>query len=112
MSEAGNKLFVGNLPYSMGDEDLGEMFAQAGTVTSAHIMMDKMTGRSRGFGFVEMSSDDEAQKAIELTNGAEVDGRAIVVNIARPREERPPRRDFGGSRGPRREGGYNSRRDF
>lgn len=97
----------------MRDEDLGAMFAEAGTVTSAHIMMDKMTGRSRGFGFVEMSSDEEALKAIELTNGAEVDGRAIVVNIARPREERPPRRDFGGSRGPRRDfGGNRGGRDY
>lgn len=65
-------------------------------MTSARVMMDKMTGRSRGFGFVEMSSDEEAQKAITEFNNSEVDGRAIVVNIARPREERPPRREFGG----------------
>lgn len=113
-----NKLFVGNLPYQMQDADLGSMFAEAGTVLSAHIMMDKMTNRSRGFGFVEMSTDEEALKAIELTNGAEVEGRAIVVNIARPREERPPRRDFGGGgRPPRRDfggngGGHSSRRDY
>lgn len=108
-----NKLFVGNLPYSMRNEDLGELFAEAGTVLSATVMMDKMTGRSRGFGFVEMSTDDEAQKAIEVVNGKEVDGREIAVNVARPREERPPRRDFGGSRGPRRDnGGYRSHRDF
>lgn len=101
----------------MQDADLSSMFAEAGTVLSAHIMMDKMTNRSRGFGFVEMSTDEEALKAIELTNGAEVEGRAIVVNIARPREERPPRRDFGGGRPPRRDfggngGGHSSRRDY
>lgn len=108
-----NKLFVGNLPYSMQDDKLGEMFAEAGTVTSATIMIDKMTNRSRGFGFVEMSSDEEAQKAIELFDGADLDGRAIVVNVARPREERPPRRDFGGGgRGPRRDFGGRGGRDY
>lgn len=97
----------------MRNEDLGELFAEAGTVLSATVMMDKMTGRSRGFGFVEMSTDDEAQKAIEVVNGREVEGREIAVNVARPREERPPRRDFGGSRPPRRDnGGYRSHRDF
>ncbi|MFA5129566.1 MAG: RNA-binding protein [Patescibacteria group bacterium] len=114
-----NKLFVGSLPYRVSDEELSEFFSEAGTVTSAHVMMDKMTGRSRGFGFVEMSTDEEAQKAIEMFNDQEVDGRRIIVNVARPREERPAgggggRRDFGGggSRGPRREGGYNNRRDY
>lgn len=91
-----NKLFVGGLPYAVTDEELNEFFSQAGTVTSARVMMDKMTGRSRGFGFVEMSTDEEAQKAIEMFNNSEVDGRTIVVNVARPREERPPRREFGG----------------
>lgn len=105
-----NKLFVGNLPYVLRDAELGELFAEAGTVVSAQVMMDKMTGRSRGFGFVEMSTDEEAEKAIELMHGKEIEGRQMAVNIARPREDRPPRRDFGGSRGPRREGGY--RRDY
>ena len=87
------KLFVGGLPYAVRDEELNEFFSQVGTVTSARVMMDKMTGRSRGFGFVEMSTEEEAQKAIAEFNDSEVDGRKIVVNIARPREERPPRRD-------------------
>jgi len=100
-----NKLFVGGLPYAVTDEELSEFFSQVGTVSSAHVMMDKMTGRSRGFGFVEMSTDEEAQKAITEYDGSEVDGRKIVVNIARPREERP-RRDFGGS------GNGGGRRDF
>jgi RNA recognition motif-containing protein len=109
-----NKLFVGNLPYSTTDDKMNQMFSEAGTVTSATIMMDKMTGRSRGFGFVEMSTDEEAQKAIELLDGAEMDGRAIVVNVARPREDRPPRRDFGGGgRPPRRDfGGSRGGRDY
>ena len=89
-----NKLFVGGIPYAVGDEELAEFFAQAGTVVSAKVIMDKMTGRSRGFGFVEMSSEEEAKKAIEEFNGADVDGRKIVVNIAQPpREDRGPRRD-------------------
>jgi RNA recognition motif-containing protein len=110
-----NKLFVGGLPYAVTDEELSEFFSQVGTVSSAHVMMDKMTGRSRGFGFVEMSTDEEAQKAITEYDGSEVDGRKIVVNIARPREERP-RRDFGGNGGGRRDfGGHRDdrgRRDF
>jgi RNA recognition motif-containing protein len=82
-------LFVGNLPYSMDSKKLEEAFAQAGTVVSAKVIADKYSGRSRGFGFVEMSSDEEAKKAIEMLNGKDVDGRPLVVNEARPREERP-----------------------
>jgi len=83
------KLFVGSLPYSVTDQQLAELFAQAGTVESATVINDRMTGRSKGFGFVEMSSDEEANKAVSELNGKEMDGRAIVVNEARPREERP-----------------------
>ena len=93
----GNKLYVGNLAYSVRDESLHEAFSQFGTVTSAKVMMDRETGRSKGFGFVEMSSDPEAQSAINGMNGQALDGRAIVVNEARPREERPG--GFGGNRG-------------
>ncbi|SEL76523.1 RNA recognition motif. (a.k.a. RRM, RBD, or RNP domain) [Roseateles sp. YR242] len=85
----GNKLYVGNLAYSVRDETLQEAFSQFGTVTSAKVMMDRETGRSKGFGFVEMATDAEAQAAINGMNGQALDGRAIVVNIARPREERP-----------------------
>lgn len=81
-------LFVGNLPYSYDSAKLGELFATAGTVVSAKIISDKYSGRSRGFGFVEMSTDDEAKKAIELLNGKDVDGRPLVVNESRPREQR------------------------
>ena len=90
----GNKLYVGNLSYNIRDEDLQQAFAQYGTVSSAKVMMDRDTGRSKGFGFVEMGSDPEAQAAINAMNGQALDGRAIVVNEARPREERP-----GGFRG-------------
>ena len=90
----GNKLYVGNLAYSVRDESLLEAFGQFGTVTSAKVMMDRETGRSKGFGFVEMGSDAEAQSAINGMNGAALEGRAIVVNEARPREERG-----GGNRG-------------
>lgn len=82
-------LFVGNLPYSVDSNKLGEMFAAAGTVVSAKVISDKYSGRSRGFGFVEMSSDAETKKAIEMFNGKDIDGRALVVNEARPREDRP-----------------------
>ncbi len=92
----GNKLYVGNLAYSVRDESLHEAFAQFGQVTSAKVMMDRDTGRSKGFGFVEMGSDAEAQSAINGMNGQELDGRAVVVNEARPREERPG--GFGGGR--------------
>lgn len=82
-------LFVGNLPYSMDNARLQELFAQAGTVVSAKVITDKYSGRSRGFGFVEMSSDEEAKKAIEMYHNKDVDGRPLVVNEARPREDRP-----------------------
>ena len=90
----GNKLYVGNLSYNVRDDDLQQAFAQYGTVSSAKVMMDRDTGRSKGFGFVEMGSDPEAQAAINGMNGQALDGRAIVVNEARPREERPG--GFGG----------------
>ena len=93
----GNKLYVGNLSYNIRDEDLQQAFAQYGGVSSAKVMMDRDTGRSKGFGFVEMSSDAEAQAAINAMNGQALDGRAIVVNEARPREERPG--GFGGGGG-------------
>ncbi len=87
------KLYVGNLSYNVDDKQLEEAFASAGTVESATVVMDKMTGRSRGFGFVEMANDDEAQKAIEAMDGKDLDGRALKVNEARPMTDRP-RRDF------------------
>ena len=99
----GNKLYVGNLSYNIRDEDLQQAFAQYGGVSSAKVMMDRDTGRSKGFGFVEMSSDAEAQAAINAMNGQALDGRAIVVNEARPREERPG--GFGGGGGGRSGGG-------
>ncbi len=82
-------LFVGNLPYTTTSDQLAQMFAPAGTVVSAKVINDKYSGRSRGFGFVEMSSDEENKKAIEMFNGKDFEGRALVVNEARPREERP-----------------------
>ncbi|MDO8676712.1 MAG: RNA-binding protein [Candidatus Azambacteria bacterium] len=85
------KLYVGNLSYDMTEDSLRDTFSQAGTVDSAIIIKDKMSGRSKGFGFVEMSSDEEAGKAIEMLNGKELDGRALTVNEARPMEERPRR---------------------
>lgn len=83
------KLYVGGLPYSTGDQELKEAFEQAGAVSSAVIIMDKMTGRSKGFGFVEMTSDEEAQAAIDLWNGKDFGGRKLTVNEARPMEDRP-----------------------
>ena len=85
------KLYVGNLSYDMTEDALKDTFSQAGTVGSAIIIKDKISGRSKGFGFVEMSTDEEAQKAIEMLNGKEFDGRALTVNEARPMEERPRR---------------------
>jgi RNA recognition motif-containing protein len=99
----GNKLYVGNLAYSVRDESLQQAFGQFGTVTSAKVMMDRDTGRSKGFGFVEMGSDAEAQAAINGMNGQSLEGRAIVVNEARPREDRPG--GFGGGGGGRSGGG-------
>jgi hypothetical protein len=99
----GNKLYVGNLPYSVRDEDLQQSFGQFGAVTSAKVMMERDTGRSKGFGFVEMGSDAEAQAAINGMNGQSLGGRSVVVNEARPMEARPPRTGgFGGGGG----GGY------
>ena len=100
----GNKLYVGNLAYSVRDDSLLQAFSQFGTVTSAKVMMDRETGRSKGFGFVEMGTDAEAQAAINGMNGQPVDGRAVVVNEARPREERPG--GFGGGGGGGSRGGY------
>lgn len=96
----GNKLYVGNLPYSVRDEDLQQSFGQFGAVTSAKVMMERDTGRSKGFGFVEMASDAEAQAAINGMNGQSLGGRSVVVNEARPMEARPPRTGgFGGGGG-------------
>jgi RNA recognition motif-containing protein len=97
------KLFVGNLSFNTTENDLSDAFAAHGTVVEANLMMDRMSGRPRGFGFVTMSSPEEAQKAIDALNGQQLDGRALTVNIARPREERPA--GGGGGRGPRREFG-------
>jgi hypothetical protein len=99
----GNKLYVGNLAYSVRDDSLLQAFSQFGSVTSAKVMMDRETGRSKGFGFVEMGSDAEAQSAINGMNGQPIDGRAVVVNEARPREDRPG--GFGGGGGSRGGGG-------
>ena len=107
----GNKLYVGNLPYSVRDGDLEQAFGEFGVVTSAKVMMERDTGRSKGFGFVEMGSDDEAQAAINGMNGQPLGGRNVVVNEARPMEARPPRTGGGGFGGGggygggRREGG-------
>lgn len=95
------KLYVGGLPYATTDDRLKEVFSQAGTVSSATIIMDRMSGRSKGFGFVEFDNDEEAMKAIEMFNGKDMDGRNLTVNEARPLEARPPRTGGGG--------GYNSR---
>ena len=97
----GNKLYVGNLPYSFRDEDLLNAFSAHGSVSSAKVMMERDTGRSKGFGFVEMGSDAEAQAAIGAMNGQQYGGRGLVVNEARPMEPRPPRSGggFGGGGG-------------
>ena len=108
----GKKLYVGSLPYSTTDDQLKQHFSQAGNVESASVIVDKFSGRSKGFGFVEMSTDEEAQKAVEMFNGQDMAGRNIVVNEARPMEPRAPRTGgfsrggsgggrggFGGSRG-------------
>ncbi len=102
----GNKLYVGNLPYSVRDEDLQQAFGAYGQVNSAKVMMERDTGRSKGFGFVEMGSDAEAQAAVEGMNGQSLGGRSLVVNEARPMEARPPRTGGGGFGGGRREGGF------
>jgi cold-inducible RNA-binding protein len=98
-----SKLFVGNLSFNTTENDLNDAFAAHGTVVETNLMMDRETGRPRGFGFVTMSTPEEAQKAIEALNGKEMDGRALTVNVARPREERAPGGGGGGRRGG---GGY------
>ena len=107
----GKRLYVGGLPYSTTDDELKDAFSQAGTVTSANVVIDKMTNRSRGFGFVEMSSDEEAQRAVETLNGKDLGGRNITVNEARPLSERRPRREGGGG-GFRRDDSFRSRRSY
>ncbi len=92
-------LYVGNLPYSVTDQELNEIFSEIGEVQSARVMNDRETGRSRGFGFVEMKNEDDGREAIEKLNGADMGGRALVVNEARPREERPRSGGFGGGGG-------------
>jgi RNA recognition motif-containing protein len=105
------RLFVGNLSYQTGENDLQDYFAQAGAVTSVNLMLDKMTGKSRGFAFVEYGSSEEAQKAIDQFHNKEFQGRAITVNVARPREERPAR--FGGGGGGNRDSrGGGERSDY
>jgi RNA recognition motif-containing protein len=101
----GNNLFVGNLPFDVDDAQLAQLFAQAGTVTSAHVVMNKFSGQSRGYGFVEMSTDAEAAQAVSLLHGHELHGRPLTVNEARPREERSFRSGGGGGGGDRRGGG-------
>lgn len=107
------KLYVGNLPWSTTNDDLSQLFGQHGAVTSASVLSDKMTGRSRGFGFVEMENDADAEAAIAALNGQEYQGRKMVVNEARPMEDRPPRRSGGGGYGGGHGGGggYGGRRD-
>ncbi len=104
-----SKLFVGNLSFKITENDLQDAFAAHGTVVEANLMMDRVSGRPRGFGFVTMSTPEEAQKAIDALNGKELDGRALTVNIARPREDRPAggggRREYGGGGGGRRDYG-------
>lgn len=95
------KLYVGSLSYSTTDDSLRSFFEEAGAVASANVIIDRMSGRSRGFGFVEMADDVGAQKAIETLNGRELDGRKIMVNEARPMTDRPPRRERGGFPGRR-----------
>src|SRR5579859_1841736 len=98
------KLFVGNLSFDLTENDLQDAFAAHGTVVEANLMMDRATGRPRGFGFVTMSTPEEAEKAINALNGKELGGRALTVNVARPREERPGGGGGGGGGG--RRGGY------
>lgn len=104
-----NKLFVGNLSFNTTENDLQDAFAQFGTVLEANLMTDRMSGRPRGFGFVTMSSPDEAQKAIEGLNGTDLDGRNLTVNVAQPRGERPGGGGGGGGRGREFSGGRRNR---
>src|SRR3984957_18675797 len=106
-----NKLFVGNLSFDTTENDLQDAFAAHGTVVEANLMMDRTTGRPRGFGFVTMSTPEEAQKAIDAMNGKDMDGRALTVNVAKPREERTGgggggRREYSGGGGGGGRGGY------
>ena len=103
-----SRLFVGNLSYQTMENDLQEYFSQAGVVTSVNLMLDKFTGKSRGFAFIEFSNSEEANKAVEMFHGKELQGRSLTVNIARPREERAPRSGGGGGGGG---GGYRGGRD-
>jgi hypothetical protein len=105
----GNRLYVGNLPYSVRDNDLQTAFGAFGSVTSARVMMERDTGRSKGFGFVEMADDAQAQAAIAGMHGQELGGRTVVVNEARPAESRPPREGGGGGYGGGRSGGGGGR---
>jgi RNA recognition motif-containing protein len=100
-----NKLYVGGLPYSVTEGQLEEIFSQHGSVQSARVISDKFTGRSRGFGFVEMATTEEAQKAMAALNGTQLEGRTLVVNEAKPQERRPA----GGDRGEQRRGGGRNR---
>ena len=104
-----SRLFVGNLSYQTMENDLQEYFSQAGVVTSVNLMLDKFTGKSRGFAFIEFSTSEEANKAVEMFHGKELQGRALTVNIARPREERAPRAGSGGGGGGG--GGYRGGRE-
>lgn len=106
----GKRLYVGGLPYSTTDDALRNAFSEAGTVETAAIIKDKISGRSKGFGFVEMSTDEEAQKAIDAFNGKDFEGRTLTVNEARPMEDRPRR--TGGFGGGGRGGGFGGRRDY
>ena len=110
------KLYVGGLPYSTQEDALKELFAQAGSVVSAVIIMDKMSGRSKGFGFVEMANDEEAQKAVSMFNDQEFEGRKLTVNEARPMEARPPRTGgnggYGGGNGGYGGGNRGGRREY
>ncbi len=103
-----SRLFVGNLSYQTMENDLQEYFSQAGVVTSVNLMLDKFTGKSRGFAFIEFSTSEEANKAVEMFHGKDLQGRALTVNIARPREERAPRSGGGGGGGG---GGYRGGRE-
>ena len=102
----GKKLYVGNLAYSVRDNDLEQAFGEFGSIVSAKVMMERDTGRSKGFGFVEMGTDAEALAAVEAMNGHSLQGRALTVNEARPREARPPRTGGGGGYGGGGGGGY------
>ncbi len=104
----GTKLYVGNLPLNTTENELQELFSQAGAVQEVTLMQDRFTGKSRGFAFVTMSSDEEAQNAISKLNGQSIEGRSLTVNEARPREQRPP---GGGGRGYGGGGGYGGRRE-